>query len=441
MSVVGNQAPLPVPPPEIPISPLPAGEPKRKRYWNWLVLLVIVGGAVASYELWVKPRHLQQQAAKQAVAYRTARVTRGPLVYSIRIAGQTSPRDFANITAPLLRGPDAGRAMVLMKLVPSGTMVKKGDFLAEIDSQSLRDHIDDVVDMVKQAGNDIEKRKAQQAVERENMSQTMRVAKADWEKWLLESRAAETRTALDQELIKLQVEESEARYKQALADLEQKKVSHAAELRILEITLERQKRHLERHSSDAKRMVFKSPMDGLAVMATIWRNTEYAQIQEGDTVSPGQPFMKVVSPGSMQLEASINQAQSSEFRVGLKATVGLDAFPGVTFPGKVYSIGALAVGGYRQNYYIRNVPVRVEILSNDPRLIPDLSAWADVEIAREDNALLVPLGALRSKGEKTFVSVKRPNGFQEQEVEIGLSNNIFAAVLSGLKEGDEVKLD
>ncbi len=441
MSAIGNQAPIPVPPPETPVQPLREVEPKRPRqYGKWLILLAIVGGSIAAYELWVKPRHAQQQAAKTAVSVRTAKILRGPFVQTVRVSGQTSARNFANITAPILRGPEANRSLVLMKLVKSGTMVNKGDFLAEIDTQSIRDHIEDVVDMVKQAGNDIEKRKAQQAVEQENLAQTMRVAKADFDKWSLEARAAETRTLLDQELIKLQVEEAEARYKQALADIEQKKIAHQAELRILEITLMRQKRHLERHQHDVERMIFRSPMAGLAVMNTIWRNSEYSQIQEGDSVSPGQSFMKVVSPGSMQLEATINQAEIGSFRVGLPATVGLDAFPGTTFPGKVYSIGALAVGGWRQNYFIRRVPVRIEINSNDQRLIPDLSAWADVEIAREDDALIAPLGAVRQEGGKYYVAVKTPNGFEDREVELGIASNTHVVIHSGVKEGDEVRL-
>jgi len=440
MSAIGNQAPIPVPPPEVPLQPLPEPRPRRRSYWKLLILLAIAGASVAAYELWLKPRQMAQQAAKTAVAVRTAKITRGPFVQTVRVSGQTSARNFANITAPILRGPEANRSLVLMKLVKSGSTVAKGDFLAEIDTQSIRDHIDDVVDMVKQAGNDIEKRKAQQAVEQENLAQTMRVAKADYDKWQLEARAAETRTLLDQELIKLQVEEAEARYKQALADLEEKKMADQAELRILEITLLRQKRHLERHAHDVERMIFKAPMAGLAVMNTIWRNSEYSQIQEGDSVSPGQSFMKVVSPGSMQLEATVSQAQIGSFRVGLPATVGLDAFPGTAFPGKVYSIGALAVGGWRQNFYIRNVPVRIEINSNDQRLIPDLSAYADVEIAREDDALIAPLGAIRSAGGKYYVSVKTPNGFEEREVELGITNNTHAVILAGIKEGDEVRL-
>jgi HlyD family secretion protein len=441
MSAIGNQAPLPVQEQGKTAPPSPApGEHKSNR-WKWLILLMIIGGSIAAYELWIKPRRAQEQAAKTAVSYRTAKIVRGGIMRTLRVSGQTSARNYANVIAPLLRGPDSGRALTLQKLAKSGSHVKAGDLLAQIDGQAAIDHIDDVKDMVKQANNDVEKRKAEQAVEWENLMQTVRSTKADFEKWKLENGASETRTTVDQEVIKLQMEEAEARYKQYQNDLVSKKAAHAAEIRILGITLERQNRHLGRHVYDLDKFTIKSPIDGLVVMQSIFRGSEMGQVQEGDQVSPGQAFMKVVNPASMQVEASINQAEIGDFKIGLPATIGLDAFPGLTFRGKIYSIGALAVGGWRQNFFIRNVPVRVTIDSADDRLIPDLSAFAEVMAEKDDNALLAPVGAIREKGGKTYVSVKTANGFEDREVELGIVNNTHASIVSGLKEGDEVRLD
>ena len=61
----------------------------------------------------------------------------------------------------------------------------------------------------------------------------------------------------------------------------------------------------------------------------------------------------------MMIDAKINQAESEQFRIGQTATIRLDAFEGKTFPGKVFSIGALAISSGRQNFFIRSVPIRV----------------------------------------------------------------------------------
>ncbi len=167
-----------------------------------------------------------------------------------------------------------------------------------------------------------------------------------------------------------------------------------------------------------------------------------ATISEGDQVYPGQPILKVVDLSSMQVEGTVNQAESEDFRIGQPAKVTLDAFPGLEFKGKVYSIGALAVGGRMQNFYVRNIPVRVAIEGLDPRLIPDLSASADVVIDKSDpNSILVPLNAIRQEGKKSYVYVKKGQAFERREVELGFRDAIQAIALAGVSVGDELRID
>jgi len=52
------------------------------------------------------------------------------------------------------------------------------DLIAQIDAQSIKDHVDDLTALVVQADADIKKRKAEQAIEIENLQQTLRAAKA-----------------------------------------------------------------------------------------------------------------------------------------------------------------------------------------------------------------------------------------------------------------------
>ena len=109
--------------------------------------------------------------------------------------------------------------------------------------------------------------------------------------------------------------------------------------------------------------------------------------------------------------------------------------------GKVHSIGALAVGGWRQNYYIRTVPFRVSIEGNDPKLIPDLSASADVFLEKIADKPLVPLSAINHENGKTVVYVKSGDKFEPRDIEVGPSNYTHAAVLAGVKAGDVVRLN
>jgi multidrug efflux pump subunit AcrA (membrane-fusion protein) len=305
----------------------------------------------------------------------------------------------------------------------------------------MQDHVDDLGDTIATAESDIRKRQAEQAIDWESLQQSLRVAKSTFDKYGLEYKATETQTEIQRQLAKLSLDEAEAAHKQLQADLAQKKATYDAELKILDITLKRHIQHRDRHARDIKAFTMYASMDGLAVMQQTFRGGEFGQVQQGDRVGPGQPFMKIVNTKTMQVEGTINQTESSRFRVGQPARIKLDAFPGLEFNGKVHSIGALAVGGWRQNQYIRTVPIRLAIEGNDPRLIPDLSASADVILERAQTQVLIPLGAVHSENGKTVVHVKAGETFDRREVDLGVRSDTHAAVVSGLRAGELVRLN
>ena len=166
-----------------------------------------------------------------------------------------------------------------------------------------------------------------------------------------------------------------------------------------------------------------------------------AQIDEGDQVYPGMPVVKVVDPASMQIEANINQAQSSELRIGQRVRIGFDAFSGLQLTGHVYSIGALASSSGRSQYFIRMVPVRIAIDKLDPRVIPDLSAFVDVITGKEESAVQVPVGAVTGENGKSFVYVKSPTGFEKRAVTTGLQSYTQVAIKDGVRAGEEVRVN
>ena len=436
MSAIGNPAPPPVALPPEPAPVIERDTTGRRSWWIWLVAAAIAGAAAVAYQLWLKPAR-----EAPALAVRTAKATRGLLERTLRVSGLTTAGNFANMTAPELHGPESGKFLVILKLVPAGSMVHKGQVIATFDAQSTADHVDDVEDTVRQAEADVRKRKAEQAVEWETTLQTNRASKAAWDKAVEDARASDVKTDIEREELRLAVDEAAARYKQQEQDLANRKIFYAAEIRILELTIRRHHLHLDRHKKDLERFVVYAPMDGIAVMQPIFRGGEMGQIQEGDQIYPDQPFMKIVDPKSMRVEANANQAETGLLRLGQSVRIGLDAFPGVTFSGKLEAIGALAVSGWRQNAYIRKVPLRCSIVEKDSRLIPDLSAYADIIVERAADVVRVPLGAIRRENGKTYVMAKGASGFERRDVTLGLANEIDAAVTEGLQPGDEVRLD
>ena len=431
--------PLPQPTPHAPQPTIAPPEPKKPSR-GWMIGLVVLAIAGLAGWRWMESRKAEEQAAAQPT-FKTSKVVVGPFELRMRVSGQTSARNYSNVTVPRLVGPESNRPMMLTMLAPAGVLVKAGARVAEIDAQSMIDHIDDVHSTVLQAQSDVTKRKAEQGIEWENLQQSLRVAKSTLEKAKLDASSGETLTPIDRELLKLSVDEAQAAYDELRTDLSFKEASQKAELAVLQYTLERHTRHRDRHKRDAERFKVNTPLAGMIVMQSVYMGGEPRQIQEGDQIYSGQSVMKVVAQNSMQVEGNISQTDSQMFRVGQEAKIGLDAFPGMTLKGRIYSLGAIAAAGFRSTNFIRNVPVRIEILGMDHRLIPDLSASADVLLEQQASATLVPRAAVVAEKGKHFVYVRQGSQFEKRAVELGPRNYTDQVVTAGVKQGEEVALN
>ncbi|MCC7342343.1 MAG: efflux RND transporter periplasmic adaptor subunit [Bryobacterales bacterium] len=421
----------------VPVAPQPP-EKEPSRGWIWLLLLVIVaGGGVA----WMTLRPNAQEKAPVIPAAQLAQVKMGKLVKSIRAGGQTAAIDFANISAPEVHARGLDRSLTIIKLAPAGATVKKGDVIAEFDATVLQDSLDDQRALVEVAEANLAKKVADLKVEWETFEQTLLVAKATRDKANLDLKTSEVKSEIEAELLRLASEEAEARYKQLQKDSSVKRQSQAADIELLRLEVRDQQQNLVDLQNDLNRFTIHSPRNGLVVLQSNFNGGEMRQVSEGEQVRPGRSFMKVVDPSRMVVDATVNQTESENFTFGQDANIGLDAFPDLKLTGAVTGLGALATGGWRENYYIRNIPIRVTIDHADARVIPDLSAYADVEVRSKEHGLLVPRAALNYEGEKAFVMRSVGGKLQKVPVTIELTNATLAAVSGGLQEGDQVVLN
>lgn len=359
------------------------------------------------------------------------------------VAGPTSARNYAVIKVPTQRGRGTGD-LNLIKLIDGGTEVKKGDVIAQLDPVNLLQQIDDYEDTISQAEANLRTKKAQQAVDMENLLQTVRSAKADLDQAAADYRAAPVQTDIERQLLKLSLDEQQATYDQQVKSLPLKQISIDCDLRTQEIAYAQMLKQRERLHTDLKNYTYTAPMDGMVVIQTFNRvgSSDLVQYKNGDTVAPGQAFVKIVDTSSMQVEARANQTESGEIRVGQSAAVSLDAFPGVKFTGRVYSLGAIAVQGMSQggSYYVRMVPVTVSVEGRDPRFIPDLTGSAEIRVGHKDNVIVLSQEVMHTEGGKDFVYVKSATGFEKREVRTGLENATRVEIASGLKVGEQVAL-
>jgi len=324
-----------------------------------------------------------------------------------------------------------------------GSLAKKGDIVAEFDRQYMLNRLDDYLVSVSQTEASLIKLKAEMDVARNTHDQAIAAAKADFEKAKLDLKTTPVLGAIDAERVKLALEEADAQYKQVLAEVKYFDIGQKAQYRSAELDLRQAKIEYKRAEANADRMVMKAAIGGLTVMQNTIRGSEMAQIQEGDQLFPGQPFMQIVDTRSMVINATVSQVDVERMRIGLKARVRFDAYPDLELPAHVYAISAITKPGGARANFVKEVPVRLKLDSIDPRVIPDLSVSVDVILESEEQATVTPLASIFSSenGKPPFVMVKTATGWEKRDVELGVSNHIAVVVKSGLKPGEVVALE
>ena len=331
-------------------------------------------------------------------------------------------------------------SLVLMKLAEPGVKVKTGDVVAEFDPQNQLQRLDDYKDSTIQQENMVEKMMANLAAVKEAHDQQVRTAKADLEKAKLDLKTAIVRSAIDAEKFKLTVEESDAKYKQLVAEAALVDESQRAQVRSNELNRDQSKIEMARAENNVKKMVVKAPMDGIVVMQSIVRDGDFGQIREGDQVAAGQPFVQIVDPSSMVLDATVNQVDAEKLRLGMKATIHLDAYGDIELPGTLTGIGAMAKPSTFRARYVSEIPIRIKLHRTDTRVIPDLTGSAEIVLSSEQNTMVAPRSAVFAEADGSYVFVQGPAGWIKKRVELGLPSFTQVAIRSGLQKGDVVAL-
>ncbi len=159
-----------------------------------------------------------------------------------------------------------------------------------------------------------------------------------------------------------------------------KRKAAQAAIRILEIQRDRTQQTMMHAQANADLMQIHSPLDGVVVLNTIWKQGTMGEVQEGDQVRPGVPFMQVVNPAAMQVRVMANQQDFPSLQVGQTAKVRLDAYPDWSSRPSSIRLAPIGEGGDFSSK-LRAFVVIVSIQGNDPKLMPDLSAAVDVDVA------------------------------------------------------------
>ncbi|MFZ0638892.1 MAG: efflux RND transporter periplasmic adaptor subunit [Candidatus Acidiferrales bacterium] len=412
----------------------PHRTPQRNKPFAAILALVVI--AVAAL-LFVVFRKGQARASASADAGTATAVTKD-FVSVLRLAGSTEALRSRPVLAPELSGAQLS-TMVVTKLLPGGTLVRKGDLLVEFDRQAqIKDALDkkaayqDLVDQV------AEKRAAEDAARAKDQDDLQQAQDA-LQKAQLEMGKNEILSRIDVEKNQEALAEAQETLKQLQHTFDLKRQAAAADIRTLEIQRDRARATMLYAESNANKMSIVSPMGGVVVLNSIWLGSRIGEVQEGDEVRPGVPFMKVVDPSAMQVRVGVNQADLLKLHLGQHAQISLDAYPGVTFPGTLEELAPLGQAS-EQSDTIRNFTAVFSIQGANSKLMPDLSAAVDLQLANLTNALVVPAEGVEHEAGRDYVWLKTGGAFIRRAVTAGPTNGLETVIEAGLKPHDVVRL-
>lgn len=299
----------------------------------------------------------------------------------LRLKGTTEAVQARAILAPLLAGQQVP-TLTIVHLVAGGARVKRGDLLVEFDRQAqMRDFVDKQAEYAKLV-NQVAGEQAKENAARAKDETELKTAEDNLHKAELEIQKAEIVSRIDAEKNQENLDEAKATFDQLRETFDLKRKAAQAAIRILEIQRDRTQQTMLHAQANADLMQIRSPLDGVVVLNPVWKEGTMGEVQEGDQVRPGVPFMQVVNPSIMQVRVLANQQDFPLLQVGQTAKVRLDAYPDMVFAAKLDQLAPVGENGNFSSK-VRSFVVIVAIQGNDPKLMPDLSAAVDVDVAKQ----------------------------------------------------------
>ena len=197
---------------------------------------------------------------------------------------------------------------------------------------------------------------------------------------------------------------------------------------------------LEKDRTNLGYTVIRSPVSGVVVDR---------QVDVGQTVAASfqTPTLFLIAEdlSKMQIDSSFAEADIGSIRVGQPVAFKVDAFPDRTFQGTVKRIRLNPVT--QQNVVTYDVVIAVD--NPDKILLPGMTAYVNIAVARRQGVLVVPNAALRFTPAEPAAVEAPPGGEEKREgptatvyvleddrlrrvgIVPGISDNRYTEVLSG----------
>jgi multidrug efflux pump subunit AcrA (membrane-fusion protein) len=364
-------------------------------------------------------------------------VKRTDLEVDVTVTGELQARNSVSIMGPTgLRNARIYQVKI-ENIIPEGTVIKKGDYVARLDNSELSNKIREEELEVEESINRYEQTQIDTAINlREqrdkliNLQYDLEKRKLELEQSQYEPPATIKQAELEQEKAQRALEQAREEYQLLLRKSRSEMAQASAKLKDDQMDLEQLQDLLSE-------FVIRAPENGMVIYAREWDGRKKG---EGTQISAWNPEVATLPDlSSMISKTYVNEVDISRVKAGQSVEIGLDAFPEKGLTGQVTEVAN--VGEQRPNSDAKVFEISVLINESDTTLRPAMTTSNRIITDEIEDVLVVPLEAVHSQGD-TLTYAFRKSGLStvRQEIALGPKGNDVVVIDRGLEEGDMVYL-
>lgn len=338
-----------------------------------------------------------------------------------------------------IRGPEGIREfrifnVTIQRLVPEGTVVQKGDFVAELDRSEITSNFQD-------AQLELEEARSQYEIAQLDSSLTLSEARDNLinleyalEEYEIAVEQSQYESPATQRQAQINLDRAKRELNQARKNYETRVKQAEATLREIETDLQQEKREVDRIRQLMERFTIYAPENGMVIYR---RTRDGSKITEGSSVSAWDPTVAELPDFSvMESVTYVNEVDIQKIKVGQTVDIGLDAMPDKKLTGVITEVAN--IGEQRPNSNSKVFQVLIRINESDDTLRPAMTTSNTIHVESMDDALYVPLETIHSVDSLSYVFKRSGLETVMQQVILGMMNDDDVVIREGLEENDSI---
>lgn len=365
-----------------------------------------------------------------------AEVKKGSFEIVVSGIGELTPDRSVDIKGPNTVEQRGFRAapLKITDIVPEGTIVKRGDYIARLDRTNFENTLKDELTKLNEIQVSYDMKLLDTALvlntlrdEIRNQAFIVEGAEITVEQSKYEPPATQRYAEIELDKAKRFLEQKNRNYSLMHAQT-------SLEIRNLRTELRMQSDKVRNYQEILSAFSIVSPSDG---MVTYVKDRMGTKIKTGSNVNPFNPVVATLPDlSSLKSKLYVSEIYINKIQKDQPVEVSIDAFPGKSFNGRISYIAN--VGEQLPNSDSKMFEIMIRLDGSDPLLRPSMTTSNKIIIDSYDNVLYIPLESVHA-GSDSIPFVYTKNG-EKQYVVLGQSNDKNIIVEEGLKAGTSVYL-